>query len=107
MVNEKIHILGEEDLVVMLGLIGIEGTIINSGEDFMIEFNELIKKASIGMIIIAIPLPDDIINFVINFKLNNRKPFIFILPDIFHSRIEEEGQVINKILEAIGDVVLS
>ncbi len=107
MVNQKIHILGEEDLVVMLGLLGIEGTIINSGDDFMIEFKELIKRPSIGMIIIAIPLPDDIINFIINFKLNNRIPFIFILPDIFHPHIEEEGQVINKILESIGDVVIS
>ena len=105
--NQKIHILGQEDLVVMLGLLGIEGTVINSGDDLINSFNELIKKPSIGMIIIAMPLQDDLINFLINFKLNNRMPFIFILPDIFQPHIEEEGQVINKILEAIGDVVLS
>ncbi len=91
----------------MLSLLGIEGSIIKPEDDFMIKFNELINNPSIGMIIIAIPLPDNIFNFIINFKLNNKKPFIFILPDIFHPHIEEEGQVINKILESIGDIVLS
>jgi vacuolar-type H+-ATPase subunit F/Vma7 len=105
MTDQTIHVLGQEDLVVMLGLLGIEGTIINSGDDFVSKFNELTKKSSIGMIIIAMPLHDDLINFLLNFKLNNRTPFIFILPDIFQPHIEEEGQVINKILDAIGDVV--
>jgi vacuolar-type H+-ATPase subunit F/Vma7 len=105
MTDQTIHVLGQEDLVVMLGLLGIEGTIINSREDFISKFNELIKKSSIGMIIIAMPLHDDLVNFLLNFKLNNRTPFIFILPDIFQPHIEEQGQVINKILDAIGDVV--
>jgi vacuolar-type H+-ATPase subunit F/Vma7 len=107
MVNQKIHILGQEDIVVMLGLLGIEGTVIDSGDELMIRFNELIKNLRIGMIIIALPLEDDLINFLLDFKLNNRTPFILILPDIFQPHIEEEGQVINKILDAIGDVVLS
>ncbi len=105
--DQKIHILGQEDLVVMLGLLGIEGTVINSRDELINRFNELIKKPSIGMIIIAMPLQNDLVNFMVNFKLNNRTPFIFILPDIFQPHIEEEGQVINKILDAIGDIVLS
>ncbi|MFX0021545.1 MAG: V-type ATP synthase subunit F [Candidatus Hermodarchaeota archaeon] len=107
MADQKIHILGQEDLVAMLGLLGLEGTIINSREEFTNKFNELIKEPTIGMIIIAMALEDELVSFLINFKLNNRSPFIFILPDIFRARIEEEGQVINKILEAIGDVLLS
>ncbi|MFX0002034.1 MAG: V-type ATP synthase subunit F [Candidatus Hodarchaeota archaeon] len=107
MLDQKIHILGEENLVILLGLLGLEGTIINSEEKFLEEFNLLIKKPSIGMIVIAMSLSDDIINFLLNFKLNNNNPFIFILPDVFEPYIEKEGKLINKILEAIGDIVLS
>jgi len=107
MFNQKIHILGEEDLVVMLGLLGLEGTIIKSENNFIEEFNILIKKPSIGMIIIAMPLYDELINYLINFKLNNNKPFIFILPEVFQPHIELEGKIVNKILEAIGEIIIS
>ncbi|MFX0038038.1 MAG: V-type ATP synthase subunit F [Promethearchaeota archaeon] len=107
MLDQKIHILGEENLVVLLGLLGLEGTIITSEDKFLEEFNNLIKKPSIGMIVIAMPLNNENINFLLNFKLNNNDPFIFILPDVFQPHIDEEGKVIDKILEAIGDIVLS
>ena len=103
--NEKIHILGVEDLVILLGLLGLEGTIINTEENFIKEFNDLIKKPSIGMIVIAMPLNDDLTNILIDFKINNKEPFIFILPDVFQPHIEEEGKIVDKILEAIGDII--
>jgi hypothetical protein len=52
-------------------------------------------------------LSDELINNLINFKLNNKKPFIFILPDIFEPHIDKEGKIINKILEAIREIILS
>ncbi|MFX1388847.1 MAG: V-type ATP synthase subunit F [Promethearchaeota archaeon] len=107
MLDQKIHILGQEDLVVLLGLLGLEGTIINSEEQFSKEFNKLIDDPSIGMIVIAMALSEDLINNLINFKLNNKQPFIFILPDIFQPRIDEEGKILNKILDAIREIILS
>ena len=107
MLDKKIHILGVEDLVVLLGLLGLEGTIINAEENFMKEFNNLIIKPSIGMIIIAMPLNDEVTNFLIDFKLNNKEPFIFMLPEVFQPYIEEEGKIVNKILEAIGDIIFT
>ena len=107
MLDHKIHILGEENLVILLGLLGLEGTIINSEDEFIEEFNNLLKNPSIGMIVISMHLTDEILNFLLNFKLNNNKPFIFILPDVFQQHIDEQGQVINKILDAIGEIVLS
>ncbi len=107
MLDQKIHILGEEDLVVLMGLLGLEGTIINSDDQFTAEFNNLIKDPSIGMIIISMPLNDEMIDFLINFKLNNKEPFIFILPDIFEPQIDEKGKITNKILEAIREIVVS
>jgi len=105
--DQKIHILGEEDLVVLLGFLGLEGTIINTEDQFTTEFNNLIKNPSIGMIVISMPLNDEMIDFLINFKLNNKQPFIFILPDVFQPHIEEEGKIVNKILEAIREIVSS
>jgi len=107
MLDQKIHILGEEELVVLLGLLGLEGTIINSEDQFTTEFNNLIKDPSIGMIVISMPLNDEMVDFLLNFKLNNKKPFIFILPDVFQPHIDEEGKIVNKILEAIREIVSS
>lgn len=102
---QQVHILGEEDFVLMLGLLGIEGTVIKSGDIFLEKFEELTKRPSIGMIIIAIPLSNEIINFLMDFKLNNRKPFVFVLPDIFQPNVEKEDIIINKIFQVIGDIV--
>ncbi len=107
MLEQKIHILGDEDLIILFGLLGLEGTIINSEEQFTTEFNNLIKDPSIGMIMISMPLNNEMINFLINFKLNNKEPFIFILPNVFQPQIDEEGKIINKILEAIREIVVS
>jgi vacuolar-type H+-ATPase subunit F/Vma7 len=107
MLDQRIHVLGQEDLVILFGLLGIEGTIINSKDQFIEEFNKLISNPSIGMIVIAMPLYDELINLLLNFKLNNKKPFIFILPDVFQPYVEEQGKIINKILEAIKEIVLS
>jgi len=105
MVDQKIHILGYDEIVLMLGLLGIEGTTVENVNDFMQIFNDLIKKPTIGMIIIAIDLPDDITEFLVDFKLNNRRPFIFFLPDLFEPNIEKEDVLINKILKIIGKLI--
>ncbi len=105
MPDQKIHVLGYDEIVLMLGLLGIEGTTVENVNDFMQIFNDLIKKPTIGMIIIAIDLPDDIINLLIDFKLNNRRPFIFFLPDLFKANIEKEDVLINKILKIIRKLI--
>ncbi|MEE9377826.1 MAG: V-type ATP synthase subunit F [Candidatus Lokiarchaeia archaeon] len=105
MVAQKIHILGEEEMVSMLGLLGLEGIVVENEEDFLKQFIELTKKPSIGMIIIVLRLSPDVIDFLLDFKQNNRFPFIFILPDIFQPNIEKEGIILNKIINAIGNFI--
>ena len=105
MVAQKIHILGEEEMVSMLGLLGLEGTVVENEEGFLKQFTELTKKPSIGMIIIVLRLSLDVIDFLLDFKQNNRFPFIFILPDIFQPNIEKEGIILNKIVNAIGNFI--
>ena len=105
MTGQKIYIIGSDDFVILLRLLGIEGTIIEDSNNFLMTFNKLIKNTSIGMIIIAIDLPLDLIDFIIDFKLNNRKPFVFYLPNIFKTNIENEDVFYNKILNSIGKII--
>ena len=105
METQRIHIIGEDEIVILLGLLGIEGTVVRDKEEFLNEFLELIKIESIGILLISISLPDEIIDFLLDYKKANKKPFIFLLPDIFQPNIEKEDIVFNKIHDALGDIV--
>jgi vacuolar-type H+-ATPase subunit F/Vma7 len=101
----KIHIIGNDDIILLMRLLRIEGTVVADSKDFLRNFNRIISNTSIEMLIIAIDLPLALIDFIIDFKLNNRKPFVFYLPDIFKANIENEDVIYNKILESIGKII--
>ncbi|MFX1278767.1 MAG: V-type ATP synthase subunit F [Promethearchaeota archaeon] len=107
MVDQKIHILGEEDIVLLFGLLGIDGTIIENKEDFLKNFDILTKEPSIGMIIIFLDLPTEIIDTILEFKMSNKTPFIYLIPNIFQSDIENRDIFFNKIFEAIEQIISS
>jgi len=104
MTNQKIYVLGNDDMVIMFGLIGIEGKIIENSEDLITLFEDLITDKSIGMIIITLDLTEDQMAYFFNFKLNNKSPFIYITPNIFDEDAENK-LFLNKykdILEPIN-----
>ena len=105
MADQEVIILGSEEHVLMLAMLGIEGKIVEKSEEFLKIFRDLIKKPSIGMIIIALDLPKDITNYLIDFKINNRRPFIFIIPNLFKTEIDKEDLVLNRILDAVSDII--
>ncbi len=105
MADQEVIILGSEDHVLMLAMLGIEGIVVEESEEFLKIFRDLINKPSIGMILIALDLPKDMMNFLIDFKINNRKPFIFIMPDFFKTEIDKEDLVLNRILDAVSDII--
>ena len=105
MSDQEIHIIGDDEIVMLFGLIGIEGTIVDNSVNFLKEFKKLIKNPSIGMVIIAIELPSDTIDYLMDFKLNIRRPFIFYLPDIFQLDIEKNNIFSNKIRESISKII--
>ena len=105
MLEQKIHVIGNDEIVLLLGLLGIDGTILESSEQFMPTFNQLMNDPSIGMVIIGLDLDDEIINFLIDFKLNNRIPLVYLLPDIFQSDIEERDIFLNIIRSSIGKII--
>jgi len=105
MAGQKIHVIGQDDFVLLMRLLGIGGTIVEDSNNFLSVFNRLIKNTSIEMLIIAIDLPLDFIDYIIDFKLNIRKPFVFYLPDIFKANIENEDVFYFKILDSIGKII--
>ncbi len=105
MADQKVIIIGSEEHVLMLAMLGIEGIIVEKSEVFLKIFRDIINKPSIGMILIALELPKDIVNYIIDFKINNRRPFIFIMPDLFKTEIDKEDLVFNRILDAVSDII--
>ncbi|MHA1508403.1 MAG: V-type ATP synthase subunit F [Promethearchaeota archaeon] len=105
MVDAKIHVLGYDEVVRVFGLLGIEGTVVEHKDDFLRIFQNIIKRRSIVMIIINMELPDDIIDYLIDFKTNNRTPFLYLLPDIFNSEIRNHGKIFDIIHELIEDII--
>ncbi len=103
--NQKVHVIGNEDIVLMFSLLGIDGTVIKNNENFLEVFNLLQNKSEIGMIIITINLSTEIFDFLIDFKLDNRKPLIHLLPDIFQENFEKNDVFLNKIYDSIGDTI--
>jgi len=104
-VDQKVIILGNEEHVLMFALLGIEGIMVENHEEFLKIFKELIIKPSTGMILIALELPINAMKYLINFKINNRRPFIFILPDLFKADIDKDDLVLNRILDAVSDII--
>ncbi|MFX1364038.1 MAG: V-type ATP synthase subunit F [Promethearchaeota archaeon] len=105
MPDQKIHVLGQEEFVLTFGLLGIDGTIIEKSEEFLKKFDTLIKDSSIGMIIIFMDLSDEIIDFILDFKISNKSPFIFFIPNIFRLDFENRDIFFNKIFESIEKII--
>ncbi len=105
MPGNVIHVIGEEDTVILLSLLGIEGTVINQKTEFLKEFNKVIRNPSIGMVIIAVDLDSNLIDYLTEYKLNNKKPFIFSLPDIFNPNVGEGEMFIEEISKSMGKII--
>ena len=103
--QEILVISNDDDIVLLLGLLGVSSHLISGTEGFLNEFNKIIKNPSIGIIIIALELPSDVIDYLIDFKLNNRRPFVFYLPNIFQSEVEKNNVFLNKIFKSISKII--
>ena len=101
MPEDKIHVIGYDEIVLMLGLLGIDGTPIEEEGNFRKVFDDLSSNPSIGMILIAMDLDDELREFLFEFKINHRKPVIFIIPDIFREDPEDPGVLMSNIYKSI------
>jgi vacuolar-type H+-ATPase subunit F/Vma7 len=105
MPDAKIHVIGYDEIVSLFGLLGIEGTPVDNKENFIKIFENLIKKPSIVMIIINIDLTDELLDYIMDFKIENRIPFIYLLPDIFQSDIKQHDKIFDMIYQLIEEII--
>ena len=103
MPEQKIFFIGDEDLALLFGLLGIEFKILSS-EQFMPTFNQLTNDPSIGMVIIGLDLDEEILNYLVDFKLNNRIPLVYLLPDIFQTNVDNEDIFLKIIRNSVGKI---
>lgn len=106
MQDQEIYIIGYEGLVQMFGLLGIRGKILENSDNFQKEFNNLIKQPSIGILIIAIDLPKETFDFLMEYKLKIRRPFLFLLPNIFKPNIDARDALFNRITTSINKIII-
>ncbi|MBD3215788.1 MAG: hypothetical protein GF311_24470 [Candidatus Lokiarchaeota archaeon] len=104
--HQKIHIIGYDELVILMGLLGVDGTVVEDPNKFMDIFEKVSENPSINVILIAMDLPDEIIDYLIDFKLNNTKPFIYLMPDIFQEEIEDRSVFLKRVYKQKGKLLI-
>jgi vacuolar-type H+-ATPase subunit F/Vma7 len=103
MPEQKIFVIGDEEIVILLGLFGIEGISMEDDREFLKIFNSLTINNSIGLLIISLDLSEENSRYLIDFKINKRSPFILYLPDLFRDDVDRDilfkglFKTINKI----------
>ncbi|TXT67594.1 MAG: putative ATP synthase (F/14-kDa) subunit [Promethearchaeota archaeon] len=105
--TQKIHIISDDDeFVILMKLLGIAGTILKDSNAFLEVFNELKKDKSISIILISMELPETIIENLLEFKLNNTRPFIFLIPDLFEEHAEEKSVFLKRIYKKANKLLI-
>ena len=105
MAEEKIHVIGYEEIVSLFGLLGIEGTIVNHEDDFLKIFEDITKKSSIAMVIVNMDLSEDLFEYLLDFKTNNKIPFVYLLPDIFQQDVTKHDKIYDMIYDLIQELI--
>jgi len=105
MTTQKIVVIGYDELVILMSLLGIEGYIAEEKEQFFKIFDILTKDASIGIILVGLTSSEDISEFLIEYKLNNKRPLVITLPDILNEDLGSFGPIMEKIQDSIGEII--
>ena len=83
MSEQKIFVIGDEEIVILLGLFGIEGISMEDDREFLKIFDSLTLNNLTGMLIISLDLSEENLRYLIDFKTNKHSPFVLYLPDLF------------------------
>ncbi len=103
MPEQKIIVIGDDEIIILLRLFGIEGISMKDDGEFIKKFESLTLNDEIGMIIIALDLSEENSRYLIDFKTNKHSPFILYLPDMFKEDLDRDVlfkelfKTINKI----------
>jgi vacuolar-type H+-ATPase subunit F/Vma7 len=104
--KRKIHVIGYSEIIILMNLLGIEGTVLEDSNAFMGVFNKLIKEEMISIIIISMDLPANLIDYLIDFKLNHSKPFIYVMPDLFQENPDEKSIFLKQVYKKVNKLII-
>lgn len=77
----KYYIIGDEDTVLGFGMVGVEGTIVNTPDQARVAFNRAIGNQEIGIVIITERVANFIRDLVDKYVFTMTFPLIVEIPD--------------------------
>lgn len=96
-------VLISDNIDTFLGLraVGIDGVVFNKPEDIIMAFNKFTADSEVGIVLLTDKVNATCADFFSNYKLNNRKPLITVIP----SR-DSSGSASDSLTDYFNDAVL-
>ena len=96
-------VLGDEDVILGFQFIGIKGKIIESSEDALLEFNNVINGnlGEIGVLLITEKVASMIEEKLMDWQISGNYPLIVEIPDL-EGHLAGKKTMLESIREAIG-----
>lgn len=92
----RIFVLAEEEIVILFGLLGIEGIILENPLEFYIEFEKVIQDPQVELIIISENIFEQNLQLLLDFKVSRNKLIIIEVPNFIKK--EKEEDLIRKLV---------
>lgn len=92
----RIFVLAEEEIVILFGLLGIEGIILENPLEFYIEFERVIQDPQVELIIISENIFEQNLQLLLDFKVSRNKPIIIEVPNFIKK--EKREDLIRKLV---------
>lgn len=102
--NKDVFVIGHHEIVNLFKFIGIRGKIIEKVEGFNQEFQKVLSHQSIGLLIVALSLPDKKVQDILDEKIDRRSPLIFYFPIASMNQIDRDP-VYSKIEDSIKHII--
>ena len=96
-------VLGDEDVILGFGFVGIKGKIIENNDDALQEFNNVINgiHGQIGVILITERVSTMIEEKITDYQASGNYPLIVEIPDLT-GHLEDKKTMLESIREAVG-----
>ena len=105
--KQKIHLLTDDDeILILMNLLGIDGSLLETKNNFMDKFHQLTEDSWVSILLISMELPDEFLEEIIDFKLNNTKPFIYVMPNLFKEGMGDKSLILKKVYKKTRQLLI-
>ena len=94
-------VIGDEEIVIGFGFVGVKGVVVNNREEALIEFEKAVNSGTILIVIITEGVSMLIDDKVSDWQLKGSYPLVVEIPGI-EGHIEGRKTMLDSIKEAIG-----